>query len=267
MYYNKAKQMGYRSRASFKLQYINEKYHIIEKGNAVVDLGAAPGGWLQVAKELSGGTVIGVDLQKIEPLEGVTTIKGDMTTPRVQEKIFELAEKVDVVICDAAPNLSGNWALDHGRSIELSEVALDVACRLLKPGGNFVVKVFQGDMFNDFLKNVRNRFSSAMAYKSQASRSQSAEIYVIGKGFLTTSLRKGDIVDLKVDSLGKDGDGVAHIDDFVVFVKDARVGQKVRVKIKDVKPAFAFAEKYVPKDTKDSKARAVKATKATKAVK
>ena len=129
MYYNKAKQMGYRSRASFKLQYMNEKYHIIKKGDSIVDLGAAPGGWLQVAKELSGGTVIGVDLQKIEPIEGVVTIKGDMTSPRMQEKIFALVDKVDVVICDAAPNLSGNWALDHGRSIELSEVALDVACR------------------------------------------------------------------------------------------------------------------------------------------
>ena len=120
MYYNKAKQMGYRSRASFKLQYINEKYHIIKKGDVVVDLGAAPGGWLQVAKELSEGTVIGVDLQKIEPLEGVTTIKGDMTSDRIQAKIFEMVDEVDVVICDAAPNLSGNWALDHARSIELS---------------------------------------------------------------------------------------------------------------------------------------------------
>jgi 23S rRNA (uridine2552-2'-O)-methyltransferase len=272
MYYNKAKQMGYRSRASFKLQYINEKYHIIKKGDAIVDLGAAPGGWLQVAKELSEGTVIGVDLQKIEPIEGVTTIKGDMTSPRIQEKIFELADKVDVVICDAAPNLSGNWALDHGRSIELSEVALDVAGRMLKPGGNFVVKVFQGDMFNDYLNRVRGRFSSAMAYKSQASRTQSAEIYVIGKGFLTTSLRKGAIIDVKIDAMGNDGDGVAHVDDFVVFVKDARLGEKARVKIKDVKPSFAFAEKYVPKDTDEikgpkGKATKGKATKVTKAAK
>jgi 23S rRNA (uridine2552-2'-O)-methyltransferase len=247
MYYNKAKQMGYRSRASFKLQYINEKYHIIKKGDTVVDLGAAPGGWLQVAKEISGGTVIGVDLLKIEPVEGVETIKGDMTSPETQAKIFSLVDHVDVVICDAAPNLSGNWALDHGRSIELSEVALDVACRLLKPGGNFVVKVFQGDMFNDYLNKVKSHFSSATAYKSQASRSQSAEIYVIGKGYLTTSLRKGDVVDVKIESLGKNGDGVAHVDDLVVFVKGAKIGEKARVKIKDVKPAFAFAEKVTDK--------------------
>jgi 23S rRNA (uridine2552-2'-O)-methyltransferase len=203
MYYNKAKQMGYRSRASFKLQYINEKYHIIKKDDVVVDLGAAPGGWLQVAKELSEGTVIGVDLQKIEPIEGVTTIKGDMTSDRIQAKIFESVDEVDVVICDAAPNLSGNWALDHARSIELSEVALGVASHLLKPGGNFVVKVFQGDMFDAFLNKVRGRFSFATAYKSQASRSQSAEIYVIGKGFLTTPVRKGDVVDVTVRHWGK----------------------------------------------------------------
>ena len=242
LFYNKAKQMGYRSRASFKLQYINEKYHLIKKGDVVVDLGAAPGGWLQVAKELSEGTVIGVDLQKIEPIEGVTTIKGDMTSPETQAKIFDKVDAVDTVICDAAPNLSGNWALDHARSIDLSRVALDVAARLLKPGGNFVVKVFQGDMFDDFLKTVKGRFSYATAYKSQASRSQSAEIYVIGKGFLTTALRKGAIVDVTVESLGNDGDGVAYVDDFVVFVRGGRPGQRLKVKIKDVKPSFAFAE-------------------------
>lgn len=241
-YYNKAKQQGYRSRASYKLQFINEKYNLIKEGDTVVDLGAAPGGWLQVAKEISGSTVIGVDLQKIEPLEGVVTIKGDMTSPHTQAKIFELADQVDVVICDAAPNLSGNWALDHARSIELGEVALDVASRLLKTGGNFVVKVFQGDMYDMYLNAVRKRFSFATAYKSEASRQQSAEIYVLGKGFLTTGLRKGDIVEVKVDSIGRSGDAVAHIEDFVVFIKGARLGQRLKVKIKDVKPTFAFAE-------------------------
>ncbi|HUL62199.1 MAG TPA: 23S rRNA (uridine(2552)-2'-O)-methyltransferase [Methanocella sp.] len=255
LYYNKAKQMGYRSRAAFKLRYINDKYHLIKSGDTVVDLGAAPGGWLQVARQLSGGTVIGVDLQKIEPLEGVTTIKGDMTSPVTQARVLaivgeaspageaDVSGKADVVICDAAPNLSGNWALDHARSVDLSRVALGVAGRLLKPGGNFVVKVFQGDMFDAFLAEVRARFASVGAYKSQASRQQSAETYVIGKGFLTTKLRKGDVVDVKVDALGKDGDGVARVDDFVVFVKGARVGERCRVKIKDVKPAFAFGEK------------------------
>ncbi len=232
--------MGYRSRAAFKLKFINEKYKLIEKGHSVVDLGAAPGGWLQVAKELSGDSVIGVDLQKIEPIEGITTIKGDMTSPETQQKIFDLVEKVNVVICDAAPNLSGNWALDHARSIDLARTALDVAAKLLAPGGNFLVKAFQGELYQGFVDDVEKRFSKAYTYKSPASRSQSAEIYVIGKGFLTTGIRKGDVLKVKIDGIGKNGDGIAHVDGFVVFVKGARQGSKVKIKVTDVKPEFGF---------------------------
>ena len=241
-YYNKAKQMGYRSRASFKLQYINEKFKLIKKGDSVVDLGAAPGGWLQVAKEISGDTVIGVDLLKIEPIEGVTTIKGDMTSPITQEKIFDKVDKVDVVICDAAPNVSGNWALDHGRSIDLSKTALDVAMKLLAPGGNFLVKVFQGDLYQGFVDEVGKRFSRVHTYKSPASREQSAEIYVIGKGFLTTGIRKGDTMTVAIDGVGKTGDGIAHVDGFVVFIKGAKPGSKAKIKITDVKPEFGFGK-------------------------
>jgi 23S rRNA (uridine2552-2'-O)-methyltransferase len=241
-YYNKAKQMGYRSRAAFKLEFINDKYGLIKEGDSVVDLGAAPGGWLQVAKELSGGTVIGVDLQKIEPIEGVITIKGDMTSPETQRKIFESVEKVNVVICDAAPNLSGNWALDHARSIDLARTALDVASRILAPGGNFLVKVFQGDLYNEFVRDAEKRFSRIYAYKSPASRLQSAEIYVIGKGFLTTGIRKGDILDVAIDGLGKDGDGIARVDGFVIFVKGGKPGSKVKIKVTDVKPEFGFGK-------------------------
>jgi len=241
-FYNKAKQMGYRSRAAFKLKFINEKYRLIGKGDTVVDLGAAPGGWLQVAKELSGGTVIGVDLQKIEPIEGVITIKGDMTSPETQQQIFEKVENVNVVICDAAPNLSGNWALDHARSIDLAKTALSVAARILASGGNFLVKVFQGDLYREFVDEVSKRFSKVYAYKSPASRSQSAEIYVIGKGFLTTGIRKGDVLDVTIDGIGKDGDGIAHVDGFVIFVKGAREGAKVKIKVTDVKPEFGFGK-------------------------
>jgi 23S rRNA (uridine2552-2'-O)-methyltransferase len=243
LYYNKAKQMGYRSRAAFKLKFINEKYGIIKPGDSVVDLGAAPGGWLQVAKEISGDTVIGVDLQKIEPLEGVITIKGDMTSPETRQKIFDKVQKVGAVICDAAPNVTGNWALDHARSIDLSKTALDVAVTLLAPGGNFLVKVFQGDMYQGFVDEVKKHFSRVFTYKSPASRAQSAEIYVIGKGFLTTGVRKGDVLEVKIDGTGKSGDGIAHVDGFVVFVKGAQEGSKVRIKIKDVKPEFGFGEK------------------------
>jgi 23S rRNA (uridine2552-2'-O)-methyltransferase len=242
VFYNKAKQMGYRSRAAFKLKFINEKFGVIKAGDTVVDLGAAPGGWLQVARELSGGTVIGVDLQKIEPIEGVVTIKGDMTSPETQQKIFEKAEKVNAVICDAAPNLTGNWALDHARSIGLARTALDVASRLLVPGGSFLVKVFQGDLYQGFVKDVEKRFSRVYTYKSPASRAQSAEIYVIGKGFLTTKIRRGDVIEVTIEDVGRGGDGIARVDGFIVFVKGAKKGSRLKVKITDVKPEFGFGE-------------------------
>ena len=185
-FYRKAKKEGYRSRASYKLQQINAKYNVIRPGNIVVDLGAAPGGWLQVAKEISGDFVMGIDIQEIEPIEGVESLLGDITDPSTLKKIQDMIDKiggVDVVICDASPNLSGNWSLDHARSIGLCNSALKIAINILKPDGNFVVKVFQGDMFSNFLASVKKNFSFAKAYGPRASRKESAEIYIIGKGF------------------------------------------------------------------------------------
>jgi 23S rRNA (uridine2552-2'-O)-methyltransferase len=249
-YYWRAKDEGFRSRASYKLFQINEKHHVIKPGDTVVDLGAAPGGWLEVAKEISGGRVIGVDLQKISPIEGVETIKGDITSDRTIEKIVELVglRGVDVVICDAAPNLSGNWSLDHARSIDLTTSALGCAKKILKPGGNFVVKVFQGDMFKSFLDKMDKNFTFMRSYTPDASRSQSAEIYVIGKTFLTSPVRKGNEFDVEVKELGASGDGAVLIDNFVVFVKDVKVGDHVRIKINDVKPNFAFGHVIGTKD-------------------
>ncbi len=187
-FYRKAKDEGYRSRAAFKLKQINQKFNIIKKRDAVVDLGAAPGGWLQVAKELSGGRVVGVDILPIEEIDGVDTIKGDIRLDVTVEKIRESIKKegADVVICDAAPNLSGNWSYDHARSIDLATSALECARKILKPGGNFAVKVFQGDMFPEFLDKVRQHFVKVQAFSPEASRKQSAEIYVIGKRLLDT---------------------------------------------------------------------------------
>ena len=182
-FYRKAKDEGYRSRAAFKLKQINERFNIIKKRDTVVDLGAAPGGWLQVAKELSGGKVIGVDILPIEEIEGVEIIKGDIRLEATVEKIKEKIKKEgsDVVICDAAPNLSGNWSYDHARSIDLASSALECARKLLKPEGRFAVKVFQGDMFPEFLDKVRRYFGKVRAFSPEATRKQSAEIYVIGK--------------------------------------------------------------------------------------
>jgi 23S rRNA (uridine2552-2'-O)-methyltransferase len=148
----------------------------------------------------------------------------------------------DVVICDAAPNLSGNWSYDHARSIDLTRSALGCAKKILKPGGHFVVKVFQGDMFKDFLEEVKDNFSYTHSYSPKASRSQSAEIYVIGKKFLTAPVRRGDVFEVDITELGSSGDGAVLIDEFVVFVKGVQLGDHVKIRINDVKPNFAFAE-------------------------
>ncbi len=190
-FYRKAKDEGYRSRAAFKLKQINERFNIIKKRDTVVDLGAAPGGWLQVAKELSGGRVVGVDILPIEEIEGVETIKGDIRLEATVEKIRKKIKKegADVVICDAAPNLSGNWSYDHARSIDLASSALECARKLLKPEGRFAVKVFQGDMFPEFLDKVRRHFAKVQGFSPEASRKQSAEIYVIGKQLLSGAMK------------------------------------------------------------------------------
>lgn len=185
-YYRKAKRMDYRSRASFKLMQIDERFHIIPKGGAVADLGAAPGGWLQVAQERVGpkGRVVGVDLQHIEPLEGVATIRGDITRPETVERLKELlGGKADTILSDMSPSISGSYSLDHARSVELCTHALNFARQTLKPGGNLVMKIFEGDMMGDFLGEVRKSFSTVKLHSPQASRSSSSEIYIIARGF------------------------------------------------------------------------------------
>ncbi|MDV0446699.1 Ribosomal RNA large subunit methyltransferase E [Methanosarcinaceae archaeon Ag5] len=241
-YYHQAQKDGYRSRASYKLKQINERMNVIKRGDTIVDLGAAPGGWLQVARELSGGRILGVDLQPIREIEGVTTIKGDITAQETIDRILEFSKGgVDVVLCDAAPNLSGNWVLDHARGIELNDAAFECAKKILKPKGTFVVKVFQGDLFKDFYDRVSAEFVFVKSYSPQASRSTSAEIYVIAKRFITAPIRKNHLCAVEITGMGESGDGVAYLDDFVIFVSGSQVGDKVKIKIEDVKPNFAFA--------------------------
>ncbi|WP_019178455.1 RlmE family RNA methyltransferase [Methanomassiliicoccus luminyensis] len=185
-YYLKAKKLNYRSRASFKLHQIDERFGVFKPGGAVADLGAAPGGWLQVAKEKVGeqGKVVGVDLQAIEPLPGIRTIKGDITEKETVEELKSLLEgKADTVISDMAPNISGSYSMDHARSVDLCAHALDFARQVLKPGGSLVMKIFEGDMMNEFLAEVRKSFSSVRLHSPKASRSSSSEIYIIAKGF------------------------------------------------------------------------------------
>ncbi|MCX6651627.1 MAG: RlmE family RNA methyltransferase [Methanomassiliicoccales archaeon] len=185
-YYRKAKQLDYRSRASFKLIQIDDHFKIIKRGSTVVDLGAAPGGWLQVTAERVGpkGKVVGVDLQPIEPLEGVQTIKGDVRNQAVRDELLALTGgRVDLVMSDMSPNISGSYSMDHARSIELCEMALDFAMRTLSPGGRLLMKMFEGDLSNDFLAEVKKHFATVKRYSPEASRSSSSEIYVIAKGF------------------------------------------------------------------------------------
>ena len=243
-FYRKARKEGYRSRAAFKLKQISEKFNLIKKGNTVVDLGAAPGGWLQVAKELSGGKVVGVDLLQIEEIEGVETIKGDIRLDATVEKIREkIKEGADVVLCDAAPNLSGNWSYDHARSIDLASSALECARKILKTGGGFAVKVFQGDMFPGYLDEMRTYFAKVQAFSPEASRKPSAEIYVIGRDLLPEVVRLNQEYQVVIEDVGAGGDGIARIEDFVVFVKGAIKGEKLRIRIRSVKPNFAFGER------------------------
>lgn len=183
-YYRKARREGYRARSSYKLIQMNSKYQLIGRKDIVLDLGAAPGGWLQVAKDISGGVVLGVDRREIDPIDGVYTIKGDITSKITLSKIRRIIDLADVVLCDASPNLSGNWSYDHARSIDLASSALDLCEVLLKTGGNFAVKVFQGNLYDSFLKEMNGRFEYVKGYTPDASRKESAEIYVIGKRYM-----------------------------------------------------------------------------------
>ena len=187
-YYRKAKAEGYRSRAAYKLKEINEKYNVIRRGNIVVDLGAAPGGWIQVSREIVGddGLVIGVDINEIEkfPWSNVITIQADITDEKIVEIIRSVipnGRMVDVILSDAAPKISGIWDTDHARQIFIAENALKIAKELLKPDGRCVIKVFQGPLLNDFINKVKEEFVEVKIFKPSASRKESSEVYVIAK--------------------------------------------------------------------------------------
>lgn len=186
-YYKKAKAENYRSRATYKLVQANEKYQFIQRNDIVVDLGAAPGGWIQAARKMTGknGFVLGVDLQSIEPFtqDYIRTIIADITEPETSQQILSfLPHKADVVISDAAPNISGVWEVDHARQIDLATKALDIALNVLGSGGNFFAKVFEGDLLNDFLQIVKMHFEDVRIVKPKASRAKSSEMYILALG-------------------------------------------------------------------------------------
>ena len=186
-YVKMAQVQGYRSRAVFKLKEINEKDNLIKNGMNTVDLGAAPGGWSQLARQLMGksGQLIALDILPIEPLEGVTTILGDFREESVLNALYvELAgAPIHLIMSDMAPNMSGNKATDQARSIYLGELALDMAKTVLAKQGTFLVKLFQGEGFEAFHKEVQAAFTQVIIRKPKASRPRSNEVYILAKGY------------------------------------------------------------------------------------
>jgi 23S rRNA (uridine2552-2'-O)-methyltransferase len=182
----RAQREGYRSRAVFKLDEIQHKDHILRPGMAVVDLGAAPGGWSQYAVARTGrnGSVVAMDILPVEPLPGVEFVQGDFRDDAVLERLLELlhGREVDLVMSDIAPNISGMDAVDQPRAMYLAELAVDFADRVLRPGGDLLVKLFQGEGFDALLKDLRGRYDKVVMRKPRASRARSREVYALARG-------------------------------------------------------------------------------------
>ena len=177
----RARREGYRSRSVYKLMDIQKRSNIFRKDDTVLDLGAAPGGWSQIALEYIGedGKLVGMDLQHILPLKGAQFLQGDIREPETRKELEKLVPKADVVLSDMSPNLSGNYSVDQARSVELSSLALEIASE--REANSFVVKVFEGSDFQDFRKAVIDEFGSVRTLSPEASRKQSSEVYLIAK--------------------------------------------------------------------------------------
>ena len=186
-YVKKAQKDGYRSRASYKLLELQDKDKLFRPGMSVIDLGAAPGGWSQVTSRLIGGqgTLIASDILEMDSIPDVTFIQGDFTEDAVLAQILDAVgnKEVDLVISDMAPNMSGLPAVDMPRAMFLCELALDLSTRVLKPGGDFLIKIFQGEGFDEFHKSVRQQFEKVQMRKPNSSRDRSREQYLLGRGF------------------------------------------------------------------------------------
>lgn len=187
-YYKKAKSEDYRSRASYKLKQLDKKFKLIKESSTIVDLGAAPGGWSQVALEKVGeeGIVVGVDLNRIKPFkeENFHGIRGDFTTEEIQSQIIEIiGGKTKVLISDASPKLCGIKNLDQLRSLDLINVVIEIADNILEEKGNLVMKVFQGPEYKQMLVDLKKKFRQVKTTKPPSSRKKSSEMYVVGLGF------------------------------------------------------------------------------------
>ena len=184
-YVKQAQALGYRSRAVFKLKELDDKSRLLKPGVVVVDLGAAPGGWSQYAAQRIGksGRIIALDLLPMEELPGVTFIQGDFREDAVLDELRQALEgrPVDLVLSDMAPNMSGNRVVDQARGMHLAELALETAQEILKPGGDFVTKLFQGPDVDDYVHSARGLFVQVTVRKPKASRDRSPEVYLVGR--------------------------------------------------------------------------------------
>ncbi len=244
-YYNRAKQEGYRSRSAYKLKQLDATANLLDQGATVVDLGAAPGGWLQVAQQEVGeaGTVVGVDRQRIDDLDGVETVRGDMTEDSTKDEVRELVGAANVVLSDMAPNMTGEYDLDHARSVHLVRQGLEVALDLLAPGGDFAAKVFDGQDLADLKEEIEPEFEYVREVRPDASRDASSELFLVGKGRLTAPVAEGDTVTVEIVDTGHEGDGIAKVEGYTLFVSGAEEGATVEVRVDEVKPKYAFAQR------------------------
>jgi len=248
-YYNRAKQEGYRARSAYKLIQLDEAAGLIGPDDAVLDLGAAPGGWLQVARERTDGPVVGVDRQRIDPVDGVETIRGDLTEADTKARIREHVggddaddRPLDVVLSDMAPDMTGEYSVDHARSVHLARQAFEVALDLLAPGGDLAVKAFDGPDLDAFREAMEREFEYVRTISPDASRESSSELYLVGKRRLTAPVREGEEVEVQIEDVGSEGDGVAKVEGYTLFVPGTEAGDRVTVRIEDVKERFGFAE-------------------------
>lgn len=195
-YVKRAQKEGYRARAVYKLLELQEKDRLIRPGMVMLDLGAAPGSWSQIAARLVGdrGVVIATDILPMDAVAGVQFLQGDFREAEVFDALLGMiaGRAVDLVISDMAPNISGTAAVDQARSMNLCELALDMAVKVLKPGGNFLVKVFQGEGSDVFRRDMAKHFKDVKTRKPQASRPRSREVYMVGCGFDPHSIMAGE---------------------------------------------------------------------------
>jgi 23S rRNA (uridine2552-2'-O)-methyltransferase len=186
-YYRKlSKEKGFRSRSAYKLIQLNNSYRILKPGYIVVDVGCAPGGWLQVARAAVGpsGMVIGIDIEKVAQLDGVTILQGDIQNNQIINLLIEtLKGKANTLLSDVSPRVSGLWSIDHAKQISLSNSSLGTAKQILIRGGNAVLKVFEGEFLKDFKKDAENFFTEIRLTKPEASRQRSSELYMVCLGF------------------------------------------------------------------------------------